>query len=90
MAETEDGGARTFKTSTALKSMELKLKVGETFEETTVNGRELPAPAIVHRNKFITGQNANKEGKNYLKRFDNLMKTDEQSPRKFQDQTSFA
>merc|ERR1739842_163360 len=43
MEVTEDGGVWTIKTSTTLKTMELKFKLGEPFDETTPDGREVTA-----------------------------------------------
>merc|ERR1712212_215309 len=43
MEVSEDGGVWTIKTSTTLKTMELKFKLGEQFDETTPDGREVTA-----------------------------------------------
>merc|ERR1712107_546484 len=40
---TEEGGTWTIKTSTTLKTMELKFKLGEEFDETPPDGREVRA-----------------------------------------------
>merc|ERR1712226_248611 len=39
----EEGGVWTITTSTTLKTMELKFKLGEEFDETTPDGREVTA-----------------------------------------------
>ena len=59
---TEEGGAWTIKTSTTLKTIELKFKVGEKFDETTPDGRKVDSIVTVEGNKFICVQTAKKEG----------------------------
>merc|ERR1711862_340281 len=58
MEVTEEGGVWTIKTSTVLKSMELKFKVGEKFDETTPDGRNVDSVVTVDGNKFICVQTA--------------------------------
>ena len=67
MEVTEEGGVWTIKTSTTLKSMELKFKVGEPFEETTADGREVSALVKQEGNKFISEQTAKKPGQHSTK-----------------------
>ena len=67
MEVTEDGGVWTIKTATTLKSMELKFKVDEPFEETTADGREVSALVKLDGNKFICEQTAKKEGQKSTK-----------------------
>ncbi|XP_023321512.1 fatty acid-binding protein [Eurytemora carolleeae] len=67
MEVSEEGGVWTIKTSTTLKSMELKFKVGEEFEETTADGREVTAKVIVDGNKFVSEQKAKKDGQKSTK-----------------------
>merc|ERR1712018_1104163 len=67
MEVTEDGGTWTIKTSTVLKSMELKFKVGEKFDETTPDGRAVDSIVTVEGNKFICVQTAKKEGEKSTK-----------------------
>merc|ERR1711874_217156 len=43
MDVSEADGVWTIKTSTTLKSMELKFKIGEEFDETTPDGRDVKA-----------------------------------------------
>merc|ERR1712071_350320 len=43
MEVSEDGGVWTIKTSTTLKTMELKFEVGKEFDETTPDGRDVSA-----------------------------------------------
>ena len=64
---TEEGGVWTIKTSTVLKSMELKFKVGEPFEETTPDGRNVDSVVTVDGNKFICVQTAKKDGEKSTK-----------------------
>ena len=64
---TEEGGEWTIKTSTVLKSMELKFKVGEKFEETTPDGRNVDSIVTVDGNKFICVQTAKKDGEKSTK-----------------------
>merc|ERR1712198_253214 len=67
MEVTEEGGQWTIKTSTTLKSMELKFKVGENFEETTPDGRNVDSIVTIDGNKFICVQTAKKEGEKSTK-----------------------
>merc|ERR1712226_525530 len=62
MDVTEDGGVWTIKTSTTLKTMELKFKLGEEFDETTPDGREVTAVVNLEGGKLGTVQKAKKEG----------------------------
>ena len=62
MEVTEEEGAWTIKTSTLLKTIELKFKVGETFDETTPDGRNVSSLVTVDGNKFICVQTAKKKG----------------------------
>merc|ERR1711902_410647 len=61
MEVSEEGGVWTIKTSTTLKSMELKFKVGEEFDETTADGREVTALVTHEGDKFICVQKAKKD-----------------------------
>ena len=67
MEVTEEGGVWNIKTSTTLKSMELKFKIGEPFEETTADGREVSALVTLDGNKFTCEQTAKKEGQKSTK-----------------------
>merc|ERR1711973_491784 len=53
MEVSEEGGVWTIKTSTTLKTMELKFKIGEEFDENTPDGREVTAKVTLEDNKFI-------------------------------------
>lgn len=64
---TGDGEEWSFKTSTALKTMELKFKLGEEFDETTPDGREVRALVTKDGDKFISVQTAKKEGEKSTK-----------------------
>ncbi len=59
---TEDDGNWTIKTSTTLKTMELKFRLNEEFDESTPDGREVKAIVTQEGNKFISTQTAKKEG----------------------------
>merc|ERR1711970_940543 len=67
MEVSEEGGVWTIKTSTTLKSMELKFKVGEEFDETTADGREVTALVTHEGDKFICVQKAKKDGQKSTK-----------------------
>merc|ERR1712001_669171 len=47
MEVTESGGEWSIKTSTMMKSMELKFKIGEAFEETTPDSRNVDSIVTV-------------------------------------------
>ena len=67
MEVSELGGVWSIKTSTSLKAMELKFKVGEAFDETTPDGREVSAIVTIDGNKFISEQTAKKSGQKSTK-----------------------
>merc|ERR1712168_772057 len=67
MEVTEDGGVWTIKTSTTLKTMELKFKLGEPFDETTPDGREVTAVCSLEGGKIVSVQKAKKEGQKSTK-----------------------
>merc|ERR1711935_1019426 len=67
MEVSEEGGAWTIKTSTTLKTMELKFKLGEEFDETTPDGREVTALVNLEGAKLVTMQKAKKEGQKSTK-----------------------
>merc|ERR1712083_1202775 len=56
-----------FKTSTILKSMELKFKLGEEFDEKSPDGREVRAIVTKEGDSFISIQTAKKEGEKSTK-----------------------
>merc|ERR1719384_2720197 len=60
---TYDAGSETwcFKTSTMLKSMELKFKLGEEFDEKTPDGREVTSIVTQEGDKLICKQTAKKD-----------------------------
>merc|ERR1712117_959710 len=64
---TEEGGNWTIKTSTTLKSMELKFKLDEEFEETTPDGREVKSVVKMEGNKLVAVQTAKKDGEKSTK-----------------------
>merc|ERR1712123_546879 len=62
MEVSEDGGMWTIKTSTTLKTMELKFKLGEKFDEVTPDGRDVEAEVNLEDGKIVTIQKAKKDG----------------------------
>lgn len=62
MEVTEEDGVWTIKTSTILKTIELKFKVGEPFDETTPDGRKVSSLVTVEGNKLICVQTAKVDG----------------------------
>merc|ERR1712123_153241 len=62
MEITEEGGTWTIKTSTTLKSMETKFKLGSTFDETTPDGREVSSLVSFEGGKIVSIQTAKKAG----------------------------
>merc|ERR1712105_88326 len=67
MEVSEDGGVWRIKTSTTLKTMELKFKLGEQFDETTPDGREVTAVVNLDGGKIVTVQKAKKDGEKSTK-----------------------
>merc|ERR1712203_462559 len=62
MEITEEGGEWTIKSSTTLKTVELKFKLGEKFEETTPDGREVESVSTFENGKLVIKQTAKKAG----------------------------
>ena len=67
MEVAKEGDVWSIKTSTTLKSMELKFEIGKEFEETTADGREVTACVTLEGNKFVTVQKAKKAGEKSTK-----------------------
>ena len=67
MEVSELGGVWSINTSTSLKAMELNFKIGEVFDETTPDGREVSAMVTLEGNKFISEQTAKKSGQKSTK-----------------------
>merc|ERR1711860_290281 len=61
MEVSEDAGVWTIKT------MELKFKIGEEFDETTPDGRDVTAKVTHDGNKLVTEQKAKKDGQKSTK-----------------------
>merc|ERR1719435_18806 len=61
MEISEDAGVWNIKTSTTLKTMELKFKLGEEFDEVTPDGRDVSALVTFEDGKIITVQKAKNE-----------------------------
>merc|ERR1712176_753892 len=64
---TEAGGEWTITTATTLKTMTLKFKLGEEFDETTPDGREVKALVTFDNGKIVTVQTAKEEGQKSTK-----------------------
>ena len=63
MSITEAGGNWTMSTKTTMKSIELKFKLGEEFEEETTDGRKCKTTVTMEGdNKMVTKQKAIKAG----------------------------
>merc|ERR1712098_745980 len=67
MEISEDAGTWNIKTSTTLKTMELKFKLDEQFDETTPDGREVSAKVTFEDGKIVTVQKAKKDGQKSTK-----------------------
>ena len=67
MEITKDGDQWNIKTFTTLKTMELKFKLDEEFDETTPDGREVKAKVSFKDGKMVTVQKAKKEGEKALR-----------------------
>ena len=57
----EDKGEWTIRTSTTLKTIELKFKLGEEFDEVTADGRDVKGKVVFEDGKIITVQKAKHE-----------------------------
>eukprot|EP00092_Neocalanus_flemingeri_P011701 GFUD01012617.1.p2 GENE.GFUD01012617.1~~GFUD01012617.1.p2 ORF type:complete len:138 (+),score=55.42 GFUD01012617.1:90-503(+) len=77
MEVTEEGGSWNIKTSTTLKNMELKFKLGEPFDETTPDGRAVTAVVTFEDGKLVTVQKAKKEGEKSTKSTREMSSPDE-------------
>merc|ERR1711970_1077524 len=62
MSITEDGGNWCMVTKTTVKSIELKFRLGEEFEEDTTDGRRCKTTVSLVGNKMTTSQKATKAG----------------------------
>merc|ERR1712077_80274 len=62
MTITEAGGNWTMVTKTSMKSIELKFRLGEEFEEDTTDGRHCKTTVTLEGNTMTTTQNATKAG----------------------------
>ena len=67
MTVSEEDGQWKIETATMLKSIELKFKLGQEFEETTPDGRVVKAIVTKEGDKLITVQTAKKEGEKSTK-----------------------
>jgi len=63
----ESDGNWVMKTSTTMKSVELKFKLGVAFEEDTTDGRKCETTVTMEDNKLITTQKAIKKGEKDVK-----------------------
>merc|ERR1719411_1023980 len=57
---TEEDDVWSIKSSTSLKTVELKFKLGEKFSETTPDGREVESLSTFEDGKLVTKQSAKK------------------------------
>merc|ERR1712033_69234 len=62
MTIAEEGGNWTMITKTTVKSIELRFRLGEEFEETTTDGRKCKTTVTLEGNKTTTSQKAAKPG----------------------------
>merc|ERR1712121_554037 len=62
MTIAEDGGNWTMITKTTVKSIELRFRLGEEFEETTTDGRKCKTTVSLAGNQMTTSQKATKAG----------------------------
>merc|ERR1711970_1626087 len=62
MTIAEEGGNWTMITKTSMKSIELKFRLGEEFEEDTTDGRHCKTTVTLEGNKMTTTQKATKKG----------------------------
>merc|ERR1712212_155907 len=62
MTIAEEGGNWTMITKTTVKSIELRFRLGEEFEETTTDGRKCKTTVSLAGNKMTTSQKATKAG----------------------------
>ena len=58
----EENGQWTIKTSSALKSFSRTFKLGEPFNETTADGREVTSVILLEEGKLVSVQKAKKQG----------------------------
>merc|ERR1711936_196546 len=63
MTISESGGDWTMTTKTTMKSIELKFRLGEPFDETTTDGRKCVTTVTKDGNKLITSQKGKDGGK---------------------------
>merc|ERR1712114_25383 len=56
MTITESGGQWTMTTKTTMKSIELKFRLGEEFDETTTDGRKVATTVTMEGNTLVTNQ----------------------------------
>lgn len=57
---TEKDGEYTLKTTSTFKSTEIKFKLGEEFDEETVDGRKVKSTCVLEGNKLIQEQKGDK------------------------------
>lgn len=58
---TEKNGVYTLKTTSTFKSTEIKFKLGEEFDEETVDGRKVKSTCTLEGNKLIQVQKGDKD-----------------------------
>jgi len=62
MSISEDNGNWTMITKTTVKSIELRFRLGEEFEEETTDGRKCKTTVTLEGNRMTTSQRATKAG----------------------------
>ena len=67
MEVTREDETWTIKTTTTIKSIALKFKLGEPFDETSPDGRDVSSIVTQDGNKFVCIQTAKKEGEKSTK-----------------------
>ena len=68
MEVSETDGVWTIKTTTTLKSVELRFRIGEEFDEITPDGRDVRAIVTLENgNQFVSVQTAKKDGQKSTK-----------------------
>jgi len=73
---TENGGVWSIKSSTTLKTIELKFKLNEEFEESTPDGRQVKSLVTFEDGKIVCVQTAIKEGQKSTKSIRELVGND--------------
>ena len=73
----EAGGEWTIRTSTTLKTVELKFKLGEEFDDVTADGRDVRVKVVFEEGKIITVQKAKHENEKSTRSVGEMIGTEE-------------